>query len=76
MSRHRYPANLRAVLGALRDAGFRPAIRRGKHFRVEWINGDGQLYAVTVSNSPSSWNAGKMALCDVTRAMRPAEARP
>jgi hypothetical protein len=76
VSRHRYPPNLRAVLDALRNAGFRPAVRRNKHFHVTWLDGDGRSYMVIVSNTPSGWSASKMALCDVRRAMRQAEARP
>jgi hypothetical protein len=73
MSRRRYPANLRAVLATLRDAGFRPTVRRNKYFHVTWLDGDGRLYIVIVSNTPSGWSASRMALADVRRAMRQTE---
>jgi hypothetical protein len=76
MVRKRHPPNLRAVLKTLRADGFKPAVHRGKHFRVEWFGRDGRPCRVIVSNTPSSWNASKMALGDVRRALRQAGAAP
>jgi hypothetical protein len=74
MARRRYPPNLRAVLAELRDAGFDPIVRRGKHFLVEWRDRDGRRRATSVSVTSVNWDAEVRALACVRRVMRQAEA--
>lgn len=70
MTRRRLPQNVRAVMAAIHDAGFAPAVTRGKHFKLEWRDWNGRRHVLTVSASPSDQYAEAAALRDVKRVVR------
>jgi hypothetical protein len=63
----RYPANVRAVLEAVRAAGFDPEVANGRHFKVTWFDHGGRRHIIVVSRSPSRARALNNALGDVRR---------
>jgi hypothetical protein len=48
---------IRDTISALRDAGFRPTIEGGKHFKVRWSDHTGRPRMLIVSRSPSDFRA-------------------
>jgi hypothetical protein len=70
--RRRFPENVRAVLEALRDAGFAPVVldARRRGFRIQWRDRGGRHHQLAISESSADRHATTQALQDVRRAWR------
>jgi hypothetical protein len=63
-------ALLRDALAMLKQAGIRPQIRQGRHFKVCWTDRAGHARCLIVARSPSDWRAGHNNRRELRRLLR------
>jgi hypothetical protein len=48
---------LHDALRILAEAGFKPSVEQGRHYKVRWRNHTGQRRCIVVARSTSDWRA-------------------
>jgi hypothetical protein len=61
---------LRESLKLIRDAGLKPRVDRGRHWKITWVDQHGRQQRLTVSFSPSDRRARRQSRAVLRRLLR------